>query len=80
MRVLALLLCLPVGCRYHEFPILGVGGEYAVVTGEIGSWSRYEGCKLGEELQRLKDKVRGAVVEGMLQFNTRLIAEQSAVY
>ena len=60
-----LALCpLPrIGCGYDETAELGVGGEYAVIPGEIGSWSRDQGRKLGEELQRLEDEVRRAVLE-----------------
>ncbi len=64
-----LALCpLPrIGCGYDETAELGVGGEYAVIPGEIGSWSRDQGRKLGEELQRLEDEVRRAVLERVFE-------------
>ncbi len=59
-----LALCpLPrIGCGYDETAELGVGGEQAVIPGEIDSWSRDEGRKLGEELQGLEDEVGGAAL------------------
>ncbi len=60
-----LALCpLPrIGCGYDETAELGVGGQQAVIPGEIGSWSGNKGRKLGEELQGLEDEMRGAVLE-----------------
>ncbi len=57
-----------IGRKHHEIAVLGVWCEYAMVTGEIGSWSRDEGRKLGEELQGLEDEVGGAVFEGVFEF------------
>ena len=55
------------GCGYDETAELGVGGQHTVVSGEIGSWSRDQSRKLGKELQRLEDKVRGAVLERVFE-------------
>jgi len=44
------------------------GGENPVIAGEIGSWSRYQSRKLGQDLQRFEDELRGAVLEGVFQF------------
>ncbi len=41
----------------------GARGQYAAIPGEMGSWSRHQGCKLGEELYRLEDEVRRTVLE-----------------
>ncbi len=38
-----------------------------MISGEIGPGSGYQSRKLGKELQRLEDKVRGAVLERVFE-------------
>ena len=64
-RVLALSLYPSIGRRHHEIAVLGVGCQYAVVTGEIGPGSGYESRQLSQKLQRFEDEMCGAVLEGV---------------
>ena len=52
----------------HEIAVLGVGCQYAVVTGEIGPGSGYESRQLSQKLQRFEDEMCGAVLEGVFEF------------
>ena len=66
--VLALSLYPSIGRRHHEIAVLGVGCQYAVVTGEIGPGSGYESRQLSQKLQRFEDEMCGAVLEGVFEF------------
>ena len=45
------LLAPPAGCGHYEGSVPGFGCQYAVVAGETGSGSGYEGCQLSQKLQ-----------------------------
>lgn len=54
----------PLG-RSHQIPVFAVGGKHTVVTGEVDSWPRHQGRQPGNEIQRLKDDVRGAIPKAL---------------
>ena len=67
-RVLTFSLYPSIGRRHHEIAVLGVWCEYAMVTGEIGPGFGDESRQLSQKLQRLEDKVGGAVSEWVFEF------------
>lgn len=50
----------PLG-RCHPCAVLAVGYKDAVEAHQVDPRFRYQGCQLGNEVQRLEDDVRGAV-------------------
>jgi len=57
----------PRRARHHRTTMLGVGGEDAVVSHQIGAWPRDQRRQSGQELDRLEHKMGGAVPVWRLQ-------------
>ena len=55
-------------CRRDQRPMPAVGGKYAMQPGQLHSWFEHQGRPLGNEVQRLKDHMRGAVPVRRLQW------------
>ena len=53
--------------RRHIYPVFAVGREYAVVPGRVYPRFLHQGSQLGNEIQRLKDDVRGAIAVGCFE-------------
>ena len=45
----------------HQRPNPAVGCKHIVIAGEIDSWPGYQGSEAGDEIQRFKQDVGGAI-------------------
>jgi len=53
--------------RHHIYPVFAVGRDYAVEPGQVYSRFRHQGSQLGNDIQRLKDDVRGSITVGRFE-------------
>lgn len=54
-------------CRRHQGPVLAVRRKYPMKPGKVDSWPGHQRGQAGNEIQRLKDHVRGAIPVRCLQ-------------
>ena len=53
--------------RCYINPIFAIWSKHAMEAGQVYPRFGYQGCQLGNEIQRIEDDVRGPIVVGRLE-------------